>query len=131
MIVGIGTDIVRIARVEAALERHGKRFAQRLLSAEEWLEYGDDKRPARFLAKRFAAKEAAVKALGTGFREGVKLGDITVIHDRRGKPGLNFAGRTADVARELGVGERHLSLADELEYAVAFVTLLSIVKRSA
>ncbi len=131
MIVGIGADIVRVARVEGALQRHGERFARRVLSSEEWLEYGAEKRPARFLAKRFAAKEAAVKALGTGFREGVTLGDIAVVHDRRGKPGLSFTGRAAEVARELGVGETHLSIADEQDYAVAFVTLLSLVIGSA
>ena len=123
MIVGIGTDIVRVARMRANLDRHGERFARRILAPAELEEFLSHKRQAHFLAKRFAAKEALVKALGTGFRDGVKLPDIRVDHDGLGKPGLKYDGKTAQLLRQLGVALSHISLADEDDYAVAFVIL--------
>jgi holo-[acyl-carrier protein] synthase len=125
MIYGIGTDIVKVARMRDNLERFGERFARRILTDLELEEFLADKRPAQFLAKRFAAKEAVVKALGTGFRDGIKLSDIRVTHDDAGKPGLSCSGRTEALMRKLGVAESHLSLADEYEYSVAFVILLT------
>lgn len=123
MILGIGTDIVKVARMQANLERHGERFARRILAPSELEEFFADKRPAHFLAKRFAAKEALVKALGTGFRDGVKLSDIRVDHDGLGKPGLRYDGKTARLVSQMGVTLSHISLADEYDYAVAFVIL--------
>ena len=124
MIYGIGTDIVRVARMQASWARYGQRFAGKILTPAEQAVFSGDKRPAAFLAKRFAAKEALVKALGTGFRDGVKLGDIAVVHNSAGRPGLACSGRTLALMHSLGIGESHLSLADEQEYAVAFVILL-------
>ena len=124
MIVGIGTDIVQVARMRSSLDRFGVRLARRILAPPELEEFHDDIRPAHFPAKRFAAKEAVVKAMGTGFRHGIKLSDIQVIHNGVGKPGLIYSGITAQMARERGVTESHLSLADEREYALAFVVLL-------
>ncbi len=124
MIHGIGTDIVAIARIEASLARFGDKFAQRILASEELQAFTDSMSPASFLAKRFAAKEAAVKALGTGFRDGVSLGQIAVSNDLHGKPILSFSGRALEVCNSLGVGEGHLSLSDEKDYAIAFVTLM-------
>lgn len=124
MIFGIGTDIVRVARMEKSLARHGERLARRILSEEELAEFGTAARPAQFLAKRFAAKEAAAKALGYGFRDGLSLRHIGVGHDPRGKPLLRFEGRARELVSELGIGEGFLTLADEAEYAVAFVTLM-------
>jgi holo-[acyl-carrier protein] synthase len=124
MIYGIGTDIVAVARMARALERHGERFAGRILAATEFAAYRDAVHPARFLAKRFAAKEAAAKALGTGFSNGLSLHDISVVHDAAGKPMLHFSGRALDLLEARGVGESFLSLADEHDYAVAYVTLL-------
>ena len=123
MILGVGTDIVAVARMRAVLARHGERFARRILAAEELEEYLADKRPAHFLAKRFAAKEALVKALGTGFRDGIKLTDIRVTHDELGKPGLRYDGKTASLLRQRGVFCSHITLSDEHDYAVAFVIL--------
>jgi holo-[acyl-carrier protein] synthase len=123
MILGIGTDIVGVARMQASLDRHGERFARRILAPAELEEFLADKRPAHFLAKRFAAKEALVKALGTGFRDGIKLSDIRVTHDGLGKPGLDCSGKTALLLRKMGVSLSHISLADEYDYAVAFVIL--------
>lgn len=124
MILGIGTDIVRIARMEASLARHGARFAERLLAPEEVVEFQRAARPAAFLAKRFAAKEALVKAMGTGFRDGLSLRHIAVAHEPKGRPYLVFTGRAAEMLDEMGAGDCHLSLADEQDMAIAFVTLL-------
>ena len=124
MIVGIGTDIVRIARFEAMLARHGARVAERMLSADELVEFAGTARPARFLAKRFAVKEAVAKAFGTGFRNGLSLRHIGIQHDALGKPSLRFYSRAEELLVELGVGDAHVSVADEDDYAVAFVTLL-------
>jgi holo-[acyl-carrier protein] synthase len=125
MIFGIGTDIVQVARMRGSLERFGESFARRILTLAEFNEFRVDKRPAQFLAKRFAAKEALVKAMGTGFRGGVKLSDVGVTHNDAGKPGFYYGGRTEYLLREWGVVESHLSVADEEEYAVAFVILLT------
>ena len=124
MIYGIGTDIVSIARMRGALERHGPRIAERILALDELEEFGRSNQPASFLAKRFAVKEAAAKALGTGFTQGVALRQIAVAHDTHGRPMLLLTERTAELARQLGVGEGLVSVSDEKEYALAFVTLL-------
>lgn len=125
MIFGIGTDIVQVARMVALLERHGGRFPQRILTGDELEEFSVSKRPAHFLAKRFAAKEAAAKALGTGFGAGVRPCDIGVVHTERGQPFLEWRGRVNELVQGLNIGRSLLSLADEKEYAVAFVTLLA------
>ncbi len=124
MIVGIGTDIVRIARFETMLARHGTRVAERILSVDELREFAATARPARFLAKRFAVKEAVAKAFGTGFRDGLSLRHIGVHHDALGKPSLKFYARAEELRITLAVGDTHVSVADEDDYAVAFVTLL-------
>ncbi|NIR32071.1 MAG: holo-ACP synthase [Gammaproteobacteria bacterium] len=123
MIVGVGTDIVRVARMEANLQRHGERFARRVLSPEELEEFRNTTRGAQFLAKRFAAKEAAVKAMGRGFTEGLTLREIATAHDRRGRPELTCRGRAAELLEQLGVTTSYLSVADEEDYAIAFVVL--------
>jgi len=123
MIVGIGTDIVSIARFEAMLERHGARVAERILSVDELREFSETVRPARFLAKRFAVKEAAAKAFGTGFRAGLSLRHIGVRHDQLGRPELAFSGRAEELCIQLQVSASHVSVADEQDYAIAFVTL--------
>lgn len=124
MIYGIGTDIVQVARMQAGWERHGDRFARKILAPAECEEFSLSKRPACFLAKRFAAKEATAKALGTGVRDGIKLADIGVIHDAAGKPMLACTGHTLTLMQDLGIAGSHLSLSDEREYAVAFVILI-------
>jgi len=124
MIYGIGTDIVAVARMARAQERHGDRFAARILAAAEMAAYRSTLHPARLLAKRFAAKEAAAKALGTGFSHGLSLHDISVEHDAAGKPLLHFSGRALELLEARNIGESFLSLADEHDYAVAYVILL-------
>lgn len=123
MIFGIGTDIVRVARMQQDLDRYGDRFAERILTANELQEFHDNAGKANFLARRFAAKEAAVKALGTGFSNGVLLHDIEVTHDAQGKPLLQFHGRARELLQEKSIVVAHISLADEQDHAVAFVTL--------
>ncbi|MDH5547772.1 MAG: holo-ACP synthase [Gammaproteobacteria bacterium] len=125
MIHGIGTDIVEIERIKDGLERHGERFARRILSAGEYATYLEHSNPQGFLAKRFAAKEATAKALGTGFRDGLSLQHIEVVNDDLGKPQLVFHGAAQDLVAKLGVGEAHISLSDERHYAVAYVVLTS------
>lgn len=127
MIYGIGTDIVRIERMRRNLERYGARFADRILTPLEMAEFAASKQQAQFLAKRFAAKEAAVKALGTGFSHGLSPRQIGVVHDTRGRPALEYYGPAKDYCAQVGVGASFLSIADEEEYAVAFVTLLRCV----
>lgn len=124
MIYGIGTDIVHVARMEENMVRHGRRFAEKILSAAELQEYDQHAAKACLLAKRFAVKEATLKALGTGLRMGMSLREIAVTHDELGKPLLQLSGRVEQVARERGVGEGHVSIADERDYALAFVTLM-------
>ena len=126
MIFGIGTDIVSVSRMQSALERHGDRFAERILGALELDEYRQCAKPAHFLAKRFAAKEAAAKAFGTGFRDGLAMSDFIIGHDEIGKPLLQFNGRAESFCRERGVGEAFISISDEKDHAIAFVTLLKI-----
>ena len=123
MIYGIGTDIVCISRMASNLDRYGERFAARLLTDAEMAIFVDSVQPAQFLAKRFAAKEAAAKALGTGFRDGLGLRDIGVENDALGKPVLAFSARAQEMLSKQGIGRAHLSLADETEYAIAYVLL--------
>lgn len=124
MIFGIGTDIVRITRMADSLERHGDKFAERILSADELIAYKKVENGARYLAKRFAAKEATSKAMGTGFRDGLSLKQISVGNDAKGKPILHYTDQAERFMQENNIVESHISLADEEEYAVAFVTLV-------
>ncbi len=123
MIFGIGTDMVSVQRVADNLTRYGERFARRILTEQEWSGYQTSVRKAHFLAKRFAAKEAMVKAMGTGFRNGLSLRDVGVGHDALGKPMLELSDRAQRLLQTLGVGASHLSISDEQAYALAFVTL--------
>lgn len=123
MIRGVGTDLVRIARIHRALSRFGERFARRILTDSEYREYTRVETRAHFLAKRFAAKEAAAKALGTGFRRGLALRHIGVSHNPDGQPALCFTGPAANLLELRSVTRTHLSISDEQDYAMAFVVL--------
>jgi len=125
MIFGIGTDIVRVKRMQDNIDKFGDKFAERILSKEELLEYHRYAEPSRLLAKRFAAKEAASKAMGTGFRDGVTLKQIFITHDSLGKPILNFVETAKEFLQLHGVKESHVSISDEQDYAVAYVTLVN------
>ena len=122
MIYGIGTDIVAVARVGESLSRHGERFAERILAPSEMLAYATAKDKGRFLAKRFAAKEAFAKAFGTGLRAPTTLHAIAVAHDELGKPLYSLDEALADLLRLKGLSA-HLSISDEREYVVAFAVI--------
>ena len=123
MIYGIGTDLVDPARITRSLERYGERFARRVLAESEWPGYLEHTRPAVFLAKRFAAKEAFSKATGTGLRAPVIFGNIAIQHDTQGKPYFQFYHELAQWVRQRGIIRHHLSISDELTLASAFVIL--------
>ncbi len=118
-ILGLGTDIVEIARIEAVIARSGDRLARRVLSDHEWSIWAQHQQPVRFLAKRFAVKEAAAKALGTGIRNGLAFNQFEVYNDELGKPKLRLWGEAQRLADRLGVSHIHVTLADERHYACA------------
>lgn len=120
---GIGTDILRVARIEETLSRLGDRFAQRILTPVEQSEFNSASNNHRLLAKRFAAKEAIAKALGTGIGRGVSWQDMEIGHDDAGAPQVTLRGGAAEVAAALGARGVALSIADELDYVVAFAML--------
>ncbi len=124
MIFGIGTDIIEIERIKASMERSGDKFAQRILSKNECLKIKENKFPERFLAKRFAAKEAFAKAMGTGIRNGLNMCDIELSHTELGKPLVNYVGNNAQVQNLLkSITNMQITISDEKHYAVAFVVL--------
>lgn len=125
MIFGIGTDIVELARVQQTYERFGQHFVDRLLMDEERVLFERSKRPVRFLAMRFAAKEATVKAMGTGFAHGVWIRDVGVINNDWGRPMVIWSERGREVCRELGIGEGHVSLSDDAGLVIAFAVVMN------
>ena len=124
MIFGIGTDLVQVERIEATWRRFGEHFAKRLLMPEELALFDPAHRPARFLAMRFAAKEAISKALGTGFRHGAWIRDFGFLADDWGKPEVVFSPRGRALADRLGAGEGHVSLTDEAGMVMAVAVLM-------
>ena len=124
MIFGIGTDVVQLERVSAVYERHGEHFVRRLLLPEEEAVFRRSKRPVRFLAMRFAAKEAIVKALGTGFSHGMWIRDTGFIQNSWGRPEVIWSARGRERRDELGAGEGHITLTDEAGLIVAVAVLM-------
>jgi holo-[acyl-carrier protein] synthase len=123
MIVGIGADIAEIDRIEAAIVRHGQAFLERVFTPEE-IRYCERHRSKyERYAARFAAKEAAMKALGTGWRRGVRWRDIEVRNEASGKPGIHFTGETAEHAARLGARHYYLSITHSGNLAFAQVIL--------
>lgn len=123
-IVGVGTDIVEIARIKRLLERNSERFVERILHPHEMSALKTSSNPAAWLAKRFATKEAVAKALGTGIGKDASFFEIETTHSDLGKPQVHLHGTALAKAERLGVTEIQVSLADEREYAVAFVILI-------
>lgn len=123
MIAGVGIDLVAVARIERLHARYGERFARRLLAGCEWRDYQAARNPVHLLAKRFAAKEAAAKALGTGIARGIRFNDLWTDHDAAGAPALHWGGKARERAEELGIVHAHLSLSDERDHVVACVVL--------
>ena len=123
MIYGIGTDILRLDRVASTYERFGEHFVTRLLMPAELALFAKAKNPVRFLTMRFAAKEAIVKAMGTGFANGMWLKDSGTLPDRFGRPEIYFSERGEQKCTELGIGGGHLTLTDEAGLVVAVAVL--------
>ena len=124
MIFGIGVDVLEAARIQRTFERFGDRFVEHLLLPEEQAQLARTQRRERFLAMRFAAKEAIVKAMGTGFAHGMWIRDVGVVQNAWGKPEVVFSARGERVRRALGVGEAHVTLTDEAGLVVAVAVLL-------
>lgn len=121
MIVGIGIDMCSVERIHALIERHGERFLNRVFCHEERERCGNNATAAEKFAARFAAKEATMKALGTGWTAGVRFADIHVFTEPVGRPYIHLTGIAAQRAVELGVDKIHLSLSHEQKLAIAFV----------
>jgi holo-[acyl-carrier protein] synthase len=124
MIFGIGVDVLEAARINRTLERFGERFIDHLLLPAERAQLERTQRRERFLAMRFAAKEAIVKAMGTGFAHGMWIRDVGVVQNAWGKPEVVFSARGEQVRRALGVGDAHVTLTDEAGLVVAVAVLL-------
>ena len=125
-IYGIGTDIVNIKRVEKSLRKNGNNFKKRIFSKKEIIYCERKKNPINFYAKRFAAKEALSKALGTGIRKGINFKDIEILNDNLGKPSILLKGNTANFLKKKIKSKKysiHLSLADDLPWAQATVII--------
>ena len=122
-IISVGTDILQIDRVEAVVDRLGEKFVKRILTPAAQVEYNASSQPNRLLAKRFAVKEAVAKALGTGIGRGVSWQDIQLEHNADGAPLIQLSGGALKVASERGGNRVEISLADEIDYVVAFAVL--------
>lgn len=120
MIFGVGTDIVELSRIKATYARFGDHFVRRLLMDEERELFECSKQPVRFLAMRFAGKEATAKAMGTGFAHGIWLRDIGITSNDWGRPLVIWSERGRGVCDRLGIGSGHVSLTDDAGLVVAF-----------
>jgi holo-[acyl-carrier protein] synthase len=123
MVLGIGIDLVETARISRAIAAHGERFEKRVFTDDERAACRGRRDRLLALAARFAAKEACLKALGTGWSAGLSLQQIEVVREKNGRPGLRLHGASAERARELGVGSVHVSLTHQSKVAAAVVVL--------
>jgi holo-[acyl-carrier protein] synthase len=131
MIFGIGIDVLEAERVAKSRARFGERFAERLLLPAEWVQYKLTARPDRFLAMRFAAKEAIVKAMGTGFAHGMWIRDCGVVQNAWGKPEVVWSARGERLRRRLGIGPGHVTLSDDRGLVVAVAILMQAARSRA
>jgi holo-[acyl-carrier protein] synthase len=121
MVLGLGTDMIEIKRLQESIDRFGERFLERIFTAGEIAYCARKKNAAESFAARFAAKEAAAKALGTGISHGVSWKEFEVIREVSGRPMLRLSGRAAELAEAMGVRRIQLSLTHSRELAVAVV----------
>ena len=124
MIFGIGVDVLKVDRIERVFNKHGERFVSHLLMPAERAQLQLTKRPIRFLAMRFAAKEAIVKGMGTGFAHGVWIRDVGIVQNAWGRPEVVYSERGTKVRDGLGIGEGHATLTDEAGLVVAVAVLM-------
>jgi len=131
MIFGIGIDVLQAQRMHATYARFGARLLERLLMPAERVQFERTQRPERFLAMRFAAKEAIVKAMGTGFSHGMWIRDVGVVQNEWGKPEVIYSPRGERMRQRLGIGEGHVTLTDEAGLVVAVAVLLRATEATA
>ena len=122
-ILGVGTDIISVPRIEKSWQRYGAKFGEQILHPNEMLALSAQTNPVAFLAKRFAAKEAVSKALGTGLAMGVTAANIEITHNDNGAPLVVLHGGALERLQQLGAKQCQLSISDEKAYAVAFAVL--------
>ncbi|MCL2745453.1 MAG: holo-ACP synthase [Planctomycetaceae bacterium] len=118
-ITGLGTDIVECERIKQMLERHGEHFTQRVFTADEIRYCTEHKLPEQHFAGRWAAKEAVLKVLGTGWISGIRWTDVEVVRDAGGKPSIRLSGGAAEVAKKKGIGDIQISISHCKLYAIA------------
>jgi len=124
MIFGIGIDVLEAQRMHASYARFGAHLLERLLLPQERSQFEFTRRPERFLAMHFAAKEAIVKAMGTGFAHGVWIRDVGMVQNAWGKPEVIYSARGDRLRRRMGIGEGHVTLTDEAGLVVAVAVLM-------
>ena len=124
MIFGIGTDVVSVERIQRLFDKYGERFVDHLLLPAEAQAFRRQARPVRFLAMRFAAKEAIVKAMGTGFAHGMWIRDCGVVSNEWGQPQIVWSERGRERCDQLGIGDGHVTLTDEAGLTVAVAVLM-------
>ncbi len=123
MIFGVGTDVVELSRIQSTYDRFGDRFVNRILMEEELELFRRSKQPVRFLAMRFAGKEATAKAMGTGFAHGVWMRDVGIGSNEWGRPLVLWSERGRSVCDRLGIGPGHVSLTDDAGLVIAFAVV--------
>ncbi len=123
MILGIGTDLVSLARIEKLMLRFGEKFIKRILTPKENEHFNNASNPVSYLAKRFAAKEAVAKAFGTGIGEHFAFNEISVTNLDTGQPFVEFIGKSKEYVEKSPMKSLHISLSDEKAFALAFVVM--------
>jgi holo-[acyl-carrier protein] synthase len=129
MIFGIGVDVLEAARIKKVYDKFGEHFVERLLLPAERAQLAKTRRTERFLAMRFAAKEAIVKAMGTGFAHGIWIRDVGVVQNAWGRPEVAYSPRGEKVRQKLGIGAGHVTLTDEAGLIVAVAVLEAVEPR--
>jgi holo-[acyl-carrier protein] synthase len=126
MIFGIGIDVLQADRMKDSYARFGAHLLDRLLLPEERVQFERTRRPERFLAMHFAAKEAIVKAMGTGFAHGMWIRDCGMVQNKWGKPEVIWSARGERLRQEMGIGDGHVTLTDEAGLVVAVAVLMRV-----
>ncbi|CAL1329456.1 holo-ACP synthase [Candidatus Providencia siddallii] len=126
-IIGLGIDLVKVSRIESIIQKFKNEFAKRILTKNEFIQYQQQNNKAKFLAKRFAVKEAASKALGTGIQNIITFNQFEIINNKIGKPLLKLNGKALKLANNLNATNFYVSITDERSYALAIVIIESII----